>query len=160
MPNHSGLPDDHSDLAPTGRYTGPDIEKERPGTDEGVVQRYPRAEDDPKGDHPVGRMVQLSHDADRARYRLRRWREGQADSERYTELGRHHEDDLAQALEQLPDKPRFVVFENTDTGEVYLDRENNMGSNWTGDGRFDQVTLFEDETDAADYANERQDALS
>ena len=32
-----------------------------------------------------------------------------------------------------------------------------MGSDWTGGGKFDQVTLFEDETDAAGYADERQD---
>ncbi len=148
---------DHDDLAPTGTYSGPKPKHEdRPGTDHGVVQRYPKAEDKRDADAAPTRMVQVSHSADRSRYRLRGWMEGLTDDPGYTELGRHDEGELAQALEQLPDKPRFVVFENTDTGQVYLDRENNMGSDWTGGGQFDQVTLFEDETDAAAYAEERQ----
>jgi hypothetical protein len=148
---------DHDDLAPTGTYTGPAPKHEDRGTDEGTVVRAPKAEDDRDPNAKVERTVQLSHSADRSRYRLRGWMEGIADDADYTELGRHQEGELAQALEQLPDKPRFVVFENTETGEVYLDRESNLGNNWTGGGKFNQVTMFEDETDAAAYADERQE---
>ncbi len=147
---------DHDDLAPTGTYNGPAPKHEDRGTDEGTVVRAPKAEDDRDPNAQPERTVQLSHNADRSRYRLRGWMEGMTDYPGYTELGRHPEGDLAQALEGLPDKPRFVVFENTETGEVYLDRENNLGDNWTGGGKFDQVTLFEDETDAAEYAEQQQ----
>ncbi len=146
----------HDDLAPTGSYNGPDPKHEDSSSDDGTEVRALEAEDDRDPNAAVEQTVQLSHSADRSRYRLRNWREGLADYPGYTELSRHPKGELAQALEQLPDKPRFVVFENTDTGEVYLDRENNLGDNWTGDGKFDQVTLFEDETDAAEYAEKQQ----
>jgi hypothetical protein len=153
------MPTSHDDLAPTGSYSGPPIPEDRPGTDQGAVVRAPKAEDERDTSQPADRTVQLSFSAEQSRYRLRGWLEGMDadDPDGYTELRRCSEGELAQALEHLPDKPRFVVFENTDTGEVFLGRENNLGDNWTGGGKYDQVTLFEDETDAADYAKSRQD---
>lgn len=106
--------------------------------------------------------VQLLHNKAKGLYRLRAWRDEDVPTEvdDYTEMNRFGPDDtLTSVLEEMPDKPRFVVFENTETGEVFYGRESNLSDNWMQGGRFDQVTLFDDATVAAAYADERQAAM-
>lgn len=80
-------------------------------------------------------------------------------SEGYSELGRH---DLSKgigvALEHVGDGPYFVVLENEDTGEVFYEADHNLSDNWSDGGRFDVITLFSSEEEAAAYADERRGA--
>lgn len=105
----------------------------------------------------------LSYHAGRGRYRVRAWQgdqEPRSEQKDYVEQGRYSSDeDLAAALEELPQQERYVVFENTETGRVLYGRENNLSDNWTGGGEFDQVTIFASEDEAATYADQRKDEL-
>lgn len=125
------------------------------------------AEDEPSGEGAAAeasgdvRTYQLSHDSASGRHRVRLRppaEEDEAAGGGFKELSRHEsEEDLSSALdEQLPDGPRFIVLENTDTGEVRVDREGAVANDWFGDGRFDQATLFDDENEASAYADEQQ----
>lgn len=100
---------------------------------------------------------QLSYHKGRGAYRLRSWTSADiaAPEEGYDELGRFQKAEFTAALEQLPDRPRFIVFENTETGETLFGRESNLSDNWTAEGRFDQVTIFDSEDAAAAYADAR-----
>lgn len=101
--------------------------------------------------------TQLLHNEGEGLYRLRAWTtpEPGEPGEGYTELHRYSGTTWAGVDEHLPKQPRFVVFENTDTGEVYFGRNTNLSDNWTDGGRFDQVTIFATEEDAAAYAESR-----
>lgn len=106
---------------------------------------------------PAG--YQLLWSENEGRYVLRAWRQGDTavPGEGYSEVGRYErEADFDTVLEALPDQPRFVVFENSETGEVYFDRDSSLSDNWTEDGRFDQFTVFADEASAAAYADEHE----
>jgi hypothetical protein len=63
---------------------------------------------------------------------------------------------IAPALEQIGEGPFWVVLENSDTGEVFYEADYNLSDNWSDGGRFDSVTLFPSEDEAASYADERQ----
>jgi hypothetical protein len=109
------------------------------------------------------KTVQLLYNRANGLYRLRAWRVEDVPTQvdDYEEMSRFSPDDTFTAvLEELPDKPRCVVFENTETGEVFFGRESNLSDNWMQGGRFDQVTVFDDPTVAAAYADERQAAMS
>jgi hypothetical protein len=58
-------------------------------------------------------------------------------------------------FDQLPEGPLFVVFENLENGEVFYDRDSDLAGSWMGDSEYDQVTIFEDEEAAAEYAASR-----
>ena len=89
--------------------------------------------------------------------RVRIWKRGDGDG--FEELEHFESDgDYQKALEKLPSERRYVVFENTGTGEVYYDEESDLGGDWTGEGRFDQVTIFEDGAEAARYVEKRSEA--
>lgn len=112
---------------------------------------------------PASATYQLLHHEEEGQYRLRAWKPdaeitatgGYAELKRYTT-----QKELTAGLEELPDEPRFIVLENTETGEVYFGRENNLSDDWMEGGRFDQVTLFGDETEAAAYAEARDADLN
>jgi hypothetical protein len=138
------------------------IHREDVDVDTGQTVRAPKPPlKSDAGPHPP-KMVQLLYNRAKGLYRLRAWRveDVPAQVDDYEEMSRFRPDDtFTTVLEELPDKPRFVVFENTDTGEVYYGRENNLSDNWMQGGRFDQVTVFDDATIAAAYADERQAAM-
>lgn len=106
---------------------------------------------------------QLSYHEGRGQYRVRAWDAAgtpPSEQEDYVEQGRYTSDtDLVEALEDLPQQERYVVFENADTGRVLYGRENNLSDNWTGGGDFDQATIFATEEAAAHYADRRKRAL-
>lgn len=108
---------------------------------------------------PVQRTYQLLHHREKGIYRLRSWvtEEIYLTEDDYEEVGRYAgETDLTAAFEELPLKPSFVVFENSKTGEVFYDTKSNITAGWPGFGNYDQVTLFDDETKAAEYVQRRE----
>lgn len=123
-----------------------------------------RAEPAPNPENYDSRKVkptyQLLHNKEKGQYRVRVWNdeiseEGPAD---YTEVGRYaSHDEFSTAFAKHQDDPAYVVLENTSSGEVYFDQEQNLNGDWTGSGQFDQVTIFRDEEEAATYAKQLQD---
>jgi hypothetical protein len=102
---------------------------------------------------------QLSHDPASGRHRVRvrpPADETEAPGGGFKELSRHSSpEDMSDALEgRRADGPRFVVLENSETGEAFFDREGALSDDWFDDARYDQVTLFESEDEAAAYADE------
>ena len=107
------------------------------------------------------RTFRLSRNEEEGTYRARAWSPDAIDdsAEGYAEQGRYEtQAEMTEALSDLPDGPRFVVLENTETGEVRLDREGALSDDWTENGRFDQFTLFDDEAKADAYAEHQQNA--
>lgn len=119
------------------------------------------AEADPSDAEDL-RTYQLSEDPASGHYRVRVLSEKaapEAPGSTFEEIDRRASADAfpEDLRADLPDGPRFAVLENTETGEVYFDRANNL-SDWQAGGDFDQVTLFEREDEAARYADERQNS--
>jgi hypothetical protein len=75
----------------------------------------------------------------------------------FHEISRHSSpQEMSDALDgELPDGPRFVVLEDTETGAVRMDRGNALGDNWLG-GDYDQATVFESEDEAATYLEKQR----
>ena len=101
---------------------------------------------------------QLLHNEESGHYHVRALREDAPDPlEGFEEVKQFDErptyDD---ATSGMPDGPRYVVFENTDTGEVFVDLESNVSDNWSDNDRFDSFTLFESEEEASAYADKKQ----
>lgn len=125
----------------------------------GTSVRAPRAPDPAKTEGEPVQTLQLSFNETEGLYRLRNWTSGEipVPQDTYTEIGRFGGSTaFADALEQLPNKPRFVVMEHSQTGDVFYGRESNLSDNWSAGGRFDQITIFDSEEAAAAYAEERQ----
>ena len=138
-----------------GKHLGKDLDEE-PTTN---VRAQPAAKPT-SDDSTSGGIIQCSFNAAAGRYRIRRWPDESKVSpgEGYEELRRVPEGSPPdEILEALPDAPHFVVLENSETGEVFFDKESDLSGNWTGDGQFDQVTVFDTEEAAENYASERQD---
>ena len=93
-------------------------------------------------------------------YRVKTWHEDAPESEAdFTEITRIENDAaLTEAVDQLPSPSPYVVFENTESGEVFYEGEYSIGRNWSQDGRFDQITMFGSEEEAAAYVSERQES--
>lgn len=95
-------------------------------------------------------------------YRVRRWKPGQtvgAAAEGYEETGRPGtNEDLDADIRQETTDRRYAVLENTESGEVFVDQQENLSDNWFAGGQFDQITFFADQDEAAAYADERQGA--
>ena len=107
------------------------------------------------------RTYQLSHDPASGHHRVRLRppaEEAQSPGGGFRELSRHSSpEEMNEALqEQLSEGPRFVVLENTETGETFFDREDELSDDWFAGGQFDQVTVFENEDDAAAYADREE----
>ncbi|HET6568778.1 MAG TPA: hypothetical protein VFG50_12500 [Rhodothermales bacterium] len=75
-----------------------------------------------------------------------------------TEQGRFTStDEVGRLLTKFRDQnQRYVVFENTETGDVFYQNETDVHGDWTGNGRFDQITVFNDQGEAAAYAERRR----
>jgi hypothetical protein len=76
----------------------------------------------------------------------------------FREISRHSSaQEMSDALDgRLPDGPRFLVLENTQTGEAVFDHESALSDNLFAGGRYDQVTIFESENEAAAYVDEEE----
>lgn len=104
----------------------------------------------------------LSHDPASGRHRMSLRppaEEGETPGGGFRELSRHSSpQDMSDALqERLPDGPRFVVLENTETGAVRYDRDTALDDDWLAEGRYDQATVFEREEEAAAYVEKQRD---
>ena len=120
------------------------------------------ADETDQSDKPAERTFRLSRNEDKGTYRARSWAPDALDepAEGYAEQGRYEtQAEVTEALsDSQQDGPRFIVLENTETGEVRLDREDAISDDWTENGRFDQFTLFDDEDQANTYADQQQSA--
>lgn len=141
---------DYESIPTSGQHRGP---KQSNDTGTEVRTAESDASAQPGESETIFRLV---HSPEQRRYRLSRWAEGSPVEAGYEELGRYREAELGSALSHLPEAPRFVVFENSKTGEVNMQRETEVSANWTDGGRFDQVLFFDDEAEAAEYAASRQ----
>ncbi len=148
----------YKDLTTQGEHRGGAAEHES-----GSNVRAPEPPDESSAENaPVEQTYQLIRHTESGYYKLRAQTKAASSSPEpgYAELGRYttHEE-LNKALSDVEDQIQFVVFENTESGEVFFDREKNISGDWTGDGRFDQVNFFDDESAAASYAETRREAL-
>lgn len=127
--------------------------------DQNASVRSPNPSDVEATGRPVDPTYQLLKHKEQGIYRLRAWQtdEIEVPEDTYQEQGRYRSHEWADALQPVTESEHFVVFENTGTGEVYFDRERNLSADWTGGGRFDVVTVFEDEEAAETYARQRSD---
>lgn len=130
-----------------------------PPVDEEIVKSSRAGAADPESEFSGG-IIQFSHRETDGLYRIRRWR-SEPDTKAADEFEELEQlpggEPMTGLYEQLPDGPMFVVFENSDSGEVFFDADSDLGGDWTGDGRFDQVTIFRDEQAAAAYAASQQE---
>lgn len=140
---------DYDSIPTAGTHRGP--EPADPGT--GTEVRAPRSDDETAGEQAA--TFQLVHVPADARYHLRPYRDGASVSEGHREVGRYRAEDVPGALATVGDS-FYVVLENAQTGEMRLTQESDLTANWTDGGRFDRITLFERESDAAEYVASRQ----
>lgn len=133
----------YDDIPRQGRHQGGRIDEE-PSTS----VRAPLPPDD--------RRYALLRNAAEGTYRIHPFRgDSPAEAAGYEPVGHYASfEDLAP---HLPDEAAYVVLENAETGEAYMDRADNLSS-WPTDGDVDQVTLFADETAAAAYVDRRKRA--
>ncbi len=107
-----------------------------------------------------GHTFQVMESDTMGTYRVRRWKPGQevgAAAEGYEETSRATTDeDLDSAIREETTERRYAVLENTETGQVFMDQQENLSDNWFAGGRFDQITFFADEDEAATYADEQR----
>ncbi len=105
-----------------------------------------------------GQTFQLSYNEVLGSYRVNMWKSGTGKNEEgYTELSRHSTTtELASTLDDASSSLGYVVLENSDTGEVFLEQELNLRGDWTQEGRFDRITTFADEEAAVAYADQRK----
>ncbi len=145
---------DYDSIPTAGTHRGP----EQPDDPETEV-RAPEPDDatsDDAGDvtNAGAPRLQLVHAPDQSSYHLRPFDESRSLERGHVEIGQF--DEVGAALQALPSLPRFVVLENKDTGEMRLTQDTDVTANWTDGGRFDHITLFEHESDAATYVASRQ----
>lgn len=155
------MPDAYDDIPTQGTHQGDESNaEENKMTVRGQTPPDPVAATSEKTE----RSFRLSRHEESGRHRVRVHTgedEPEEGDEGYEEIGRAaSEDDLAEALDDLPGQPRFVVFENTDTGDVYFDRETALSDDWAAGDRFDQFTLFDSEDEAARYADQRESEMN
>lgn len=120
------------------------------------------AEEKVDGGDGDGHTFQVMESGTMGTYRVRRWKPGQAigaAAEGYEETSRAttNEDVDASIREQTTER-RYAVLENTESGQVFMDQQENLSDNWFAGGRFDQITFFADEDEAAAYADEQRGA--
>lgn len=136
-----------------GRHRGSKLSEEPTTSVRAQEAVKPRPENE-----AAGVMVGAFNKAE-GRYRIRRWASSANVTldKGYEEVRRYPESaSLDDLRADAPHGGRFVVLENTRTGEVHFDRQSELSDNWTNKGRYDQVTLFADEESAAAYADSRK----
>lgn len=122
-----------------------------------------RAQQPPDPESPssetIKRTYQLLKSDLEGQYHVRAWTPGQEATapEEYEELG-HYESDTAleKALDELPEAPRFIVLENSETGDARLAHLEDLSDNWAAGENYDQFMLFADEDEASRYVDERR----
>lgn len=138
-----------------GEHLGSDLDEESTTNVRAQAPANPTSDDS-----TAGGVIQCSYNEAEGHYRIRRWQDESAISpaEGYEEIHRVPAGESPdEVFEALPDEPRYVVLENVKTGNLYFDRERELTGDWTGDDDFDQVTIFDTEEAAAEYAKSRQE---
>lgn len=147
---------DYDDIPLQGRHQG-DAPHE---TGMNVRAQQPPAPESPSSKTAERTYRLLKSDLE-GQYHVSAWTPGQEATapEEYEELG-HYESDTAleKALDELPEAPRFVVLENSETGDARLAHLEDLSDNWAASERYDQFRLFASEDEAARYADERRSA--
>ena len=126
-----------------------------------VRAQKPPAPDEYDG-QPAETLYQLSRSKGKSHYRVQTWTPGEVGQleEGYEESGRYSaNEDLTAAIDELEGRPQYVVLENVKRGEVHYDRQDRFSDDWSDGGRFDRMTLFADEDEAARYAEQRRGEL-
>ncbi len=138
-----------------GEHLGSDLDEEPTTNVRAQAPANPTSDDS-----AAGGIIQCSYNEAAGHYRLRRWRNESEISPRegYEEVHRIPEGESPdEILGSIPHEARYIVLENVESGEIRYDRESELSNNWTADGRFDQVTVFDSEDAAARYVSSRQD---
>ena len=146
----------YQDLTTQGTHRGDDSELES-----GMEVRAPQPPDPNDTGTTSTSTYQLLYSETAGHYRMQAWTgEVGTPAAGYEEVGRYTTDaEMAEAFTTLPEASHFVVFEHTESGEVFFDHENNLSDNWTDGGRFDRLTIFDTEEEAAAYAERRRREL-
>lgn len=146
----------YDDIPRTGGPHRKDIEEEHSGLN--VRAPRPPSPEQQEKRPPKPATYQISVNESSGAYRVRAWKEEVGACEPgYGEVSRHRTlQELTDSLEDVAPGRGFVVLESSETGEVFVEQEAGLRDDWTQDGRFDQITLFEDEAGASAYAAERQ----
>lgn len=145
----------YEDIPLQGRHKGAASGEEPTTSVRG--QRSPLAP--PPADEELPATYQLSHHNRGGHYRIRSWTSEDAGNteDEYREIGRYDAPNGAiDAIASRAHRGQFIVMENSKTGEVVFDEEAQVSDNWPGDGQYDQITLFEDASEAAAYVERRQ----
>lgn len=144
----------YSDIPVQGKHRG-----ETPPQEVSTSVRAPMPSDITSEGHPIARTgIHVRHD-DEGWERLSLY-----DSKNVpeptggtTELGRYTSNaDIQGALARQRSNTRFIVMENTETGEVIYQNEKDIRDDLTVGGRFNQFTWFDTQEAAAAYADRRQ----
>lgn len=147
----------YDDIPATGAHRGS-------GADTHVttsVRAQEARSDFPPPPRPLHRIYQLTHHENEGFYRLRAWTSPEPEEvgQGVREIGRYGSPaELSKGLEGVSGEDRFVVFEDSATGELYYEREQNVTGDWLGDSQYDQVSIFSSEEAAAAYVERRQRA--
>ncbi len=110
-----------------------------------------------------GGVIQHLYNETEGRHRIRRWPNASEITAvpGYEETQRIPEGkSLTDIFEALSGQDQYVVLENVESGKVHFDRNTELSENWTGNGEYDQVTIFHDEEAAAAYASSRRKTSS
>lgn len=147
----------YRDLSTQGRHRG-----DKEGLESGMSVRAPQPPDrkqaTSEASQQPGPTHQVLFNEGKGLYRVRLWNTEDVGTppEAFEELGRYPAEEFSSAHEHFPDQPYYVVLENTESGEVFLAGSEIISDNWSQEGQFDQFTVFENEPDAAAYADRRQ----
>lgn len=146
----------YDDIPRTGGAHRKQIDEEHSGLN--VRAPFPPSPEQQENAPSAPAAFQLSFNESTGAYRVRAWKDEVGACEAgYGEVSRHQtRQELAASLEDVAPGRGFVVLESSETGEVFVEQEVNLRDDWTQDGRFDQITLFEDEEAASAYAADRQ----
>lgn len=121
--------------------------------------RAPRPPEQPQEEttEEAPATYQFSYNEAKGIYRVRPWRDDEVEAQPgFEEMSRHRTPKtLTEEFERIATAPVYVVLENTSTGEVFVEGDFNLHDNWTQDGSFDQITIFDSEEEAHRYADER-----
>ncbi len=145
-----------------GRHNDRGADPKRPYTRTVEAPNLDEAPEVKKSDDAAqaSHVLQTMEHPETGTYRVRAWTPEQdvaPAAQGYTETGRRDAPEgLGEAHDEQTSARRYVVLENTETGDVHVDQQANLSNSWFEEGRFDQVTFFETEDEAAAYTDQQQ----
>lgn len=133
-----------------GTHRGPGVDEEPTTSVRAPKAAYP-PEEEPKPPAPAFRLYYNEREGV---HRVHSWHTEPIDvtDEGYQEIGQFAHSEAGELMKRLPDRPRFYVLEDPETGDVLVEPEGDV-TNWLEDGRYSQISIFGDENAAAAYAD-------